>query len=270
MGYKEFIQSIIDTRGQWGIPKGQYFEAHHIVPRCLGGKGKRRQKHPNIIYLYANEHYMAHKLLAKENPGNAKIVFAWWCMLKGPHSEKNDFQIEADDYRKMKEMRKNINYPHSNESNKRRKDTMLSKKLKWYTNGEDELRSQECPEGYHLGRCNRIKSDLSFSRKGKPRPKIRGEGNGMYGKHHTKEWKDRLRKKNNLSKWYTNGKEERFSVACPAGFHIGRLLKKTKWITKGSQDILISENELQQYLNDGWVPGRNNIGGKKNGKKDKE
>ena len=43
--YKEFIENIIATRGQWNIPQGEYFEAHHIVPKCLGGNG-------NAIYIY--------------------------------------------------------------------------------------------------------------------------------------------------------------------------------------------------------------------------
>lgn len=34
MTYSEFIQSIINTRGQWNIPDGEYFENHHITPRC--------------------------------------------------------------------------------------------------------------------------------------------------------------------------------------------------------------------------------------------
>lgn len=31
--YKEYIQSIIDTRGQWNIPENEYYEGHHIIPK---------------------------------------------------------------------------------------------------------------------------------------------------------------------------------------------------------------------------------------------
>jgi len=80
MTYNEFIQNIIDTRGQWSdevknSPRG--CERHHIIPRCIGGEGDRRKKHPNIIWLYPSEHYIAHKLLALENPDNFKLVSAW-------------------------------------------------------------------------------------------------------------------------------------------------------------------------------------------------
>lgn len=80
--YNEFIQNIINTRGQWGIPADEYFECHHITPRCLGGEPKRYNKkrrlpHKNIIFLYPEEHYIAHKLLALENPDNYQIISAW-------------------------------------------------------------------------------------------------------------------------------------------------------------------------------------------------
>lgn len=53
MTYDEFIQNIIDTRGQWGIPEYEYHEAHHIIPKCLEGEPKHHsmhwQTHENII-----------------------------------------------------------------------------------------------------------------------------------------------------------------------------------------------------------------------------
>ena len=52
MTYNEFIQNIINTRGQWNIPANIYYEAHHIIPRCLGGLPNgcvHKSKHPNII-----------------------------------------------------------------------------------------------------------------------------------------------------------------------------------------------------------------------------
>lgn len=88
MTYNEFIQNIIDTRGQWNIPEGEYYEAHHIIPRCMGGlpkstaKRKKRREHPNIIWLYPDEHYKAHELLALENLDNMNLICAWNLMSK--------------------------------------------------------------------------------------------------------------------------------------------------------------------------------------------
>lgn len=72
MTYKEFIQQILDTRGKFGIPKGEYKERHHIIPKCMGGTNDK----DNLIDLYAREHFIAHKLLAEENPDNYSLVLA--------------------------------------------------------------------------------------------------------------------------------------------------------------------------------------------------
>lgn len=53
--YEKFIQGIIDARGQWNIPNGEYYENHHIVPKCMGGEPKDLKhgaKHKNSIWLY--------------------------------------------------------------------------------------------------------------------------------------------------------------------------------------------------------------------------
>lgn len=77
--YDRFIQNIIDTRGQWSPPT-DYWEGHHIIPKCLGGLGHTKQKHSNIIRLTAAEHFTAHKLLAEFFPNNSKLTYAFWAM----------------------------------------------------------------------------------------------------------------------------------------------------------------------------------------------
>ena len=64
MTYKEFIDNILSTRGNRGITDDEYYEVHHIVPKCMGGTDNLNNK----IRLYAKEHYEAHRLLALENP----------------------------------------------------------------------------------------------------------------------------------------------------------------------------------------------------------
>lgn len=73
MTYKEFIDDIIAERGYQGIDQTQPFEKHHIIPRCMGGSDDE----DNIIFLYLREHYIAHKLLALENPHNGRLLKAW-------------------------------------------------------------------------------------------------------------------------------------------------------------------------------------------------
>lgn len=77
--YMSFINQIIKLRGKWNPPM-KYWEGHHIIPKCLGGKGYSRSKHPNIIFLTAAEHFTAHKLLVECFPENEKLVYAFWAM----------------------------------------------------------------------------------------------------------------------------------------------------------------------------------------------
>lgn len=99
MTYNEFIQNIIDTRGQWNIPEGEHYENHHIVPRCMGGapsKYRHETKHENLIWLYPEEHYRAHELLVRENPQNFGLLSAWEYM-------SGDSQLTESEYKELKE-----------------------------------------------------------------------------------------------------------------------------------------------------------------------
>jgi hypothetical protein len=94
MTYNEFIQNILDVRGRFGIPVGEYKERHHIIPKCLGGL----DNDSNLIDLYAREHYEAHRLLAIENPDSAGLIFAWHQMSHGGGSTKQRLVVSQDEY----------------------------------------------------------------------------------------------------------------------------------------------------------------------------
>lgn len=111
--YEEFIQGIINTRGQWNIPDNEYFEVHHIVPKCLGGegeirKGRKRQTHPNLIFLYAREHFIAHKLLAQENPDNFSLVLAWSMMAFPKGKTQRNFEITPEEYESLRKLQSEV------------------------------------------------------------------------------------------------------------------------------------------------------------------
>lgn len=101
--YSEFIDNIIKSRGQWGITDDECFEGHHIIPRCLGGQGNPSRRDPNIVRLTPQEHYIAHKLLAEENPDNEKLLYAWHMMaFKKSGSQKRDYEISMEESAALK------------------------------------------------------------------------------------------------------------------------------------------------------------------------
>lgn len=62
----------------------EYYECHHIVPRCLGGSDDRK----NLVNLTAREHFVAHLCLIKIYPGNGSLVRAAVMMACGSSQHK--------------------------------------------------------------------------------------------------------------------------------------------------------------------------------------
>jgi len=84
MNYQRIYDQIIDRagKGERGKGQGTYYESHHIVPRCMGGSGKKS----NLILLTAREHFICHWLLVRIYPDDVKLAYALWgmCNQKSP------------------------------------------------------------------------------------------------------------------------------------------------------------------------------------------
>jgi len=68
MNYTKIYTSLIDNRQllyfdrkQLKKQKLEYYEHHHIIPRCMNGNNNIK----NLVYLTAREHFLAHWLLWK-------------------------------------------------------------------------------------------------------------------------------------------------------------------------------------------------------------
>ena len=91
--YEEFINNILETRGRFACGE-EYYERHHIVPKCIGGSNNE----DNLIDLYAREHFEAHRLLALENPENKSLVFSWYMMSHVKRSDQERYISSAEEY----------------------------------------------------------------------------------------------------------------------------------------------------------------------------
>lgn len=61
MNYQKVYNSLIQKRRENPPPSGEYCEAHHIIPKSLGGNNSKS----NLVRLTAREHLIAHALLLK-------------------------------------------------------------------------------------------------------------------------------------------------------------------------------------------------------------
>lgn len=60
MNYQKHYDLLIE-KARNRLEKTDYTERHHIIPKCIGGTNKKE----NLVDLTAEEHYIAHMLLAK-------------------------------------------------------------------------------------------------------------------------------------------------------------------------------------------------------------
>lgn len=216
MLYEEFIQDILDTRGRFNCVG--YHEKHHILPRCCGGIDEEE----NLIDLYANEHFIAHKLLAEENKDNYKLLFAWSAMAF-PNStyQSRENELTPEEYENLRIAVSIAMKEHPTTTPESSKKMVETRKR----NG-----SYEKPwcKGLNKENDDRVASfgkKVSEKRKkmfaeGKLK-KPAGEKNGMYGKHYH---------------WFNNGVEQCMCLECPEGWVKGRLTYKRKEYSKETRD----------------------------------
>ena len=92
--YEEFINNILETRGRFECGD-EYHERHHIVPKSCNGSDDEC----NLIDLFAQEHYEAHRLLALENQNNKSLVSAWWLMRHAKGNSKQEwYDVSPEEY----------------------------------------------------------------------------------------------------------------------------------------------------------------------------
>lgn len=108
--YEEYINRILSSRENIKDIEN-YQEKHHIKPKCLGGNDSK----DNLIFLYAQEHYCAHKILAKENPTIKGLQLAWWNMCQAK-KEGRIYKISKEEYSNAREKAGKImsDYMHEN------------------------------------------------------------------------------------------------------------------------------------------------------------
>ena len=167
--YEEFINNIFETRGRFSCGN-TYHERHHIKPKCLGGTDDE----DNLIDLFAREHFIAHKLLAQENPENNSLVYAWSCMAFIHSTVQERCELTPEEYEEariaLSEARKGK--LHSEETKRK-----ISEKAK------ERYKDPKYCEKMRQTYIDRYTDEV----RQKMKRDVAGKNNPMYGKHHTEE-----------------------------------------------------------------------------------
>jgi hypothetical protein len=190
--YEEYIYNILNGRGRFACGD-EYHERHHIVPRCMGGTDDKE----NLIDLFAEEHFEAHKLLAFENPGNDKLIYAWWAMSHLKDKNQKRVEVSAEDYKEAKSKYQEVckqrmtgdNNPMFGISPKERMDENTY--AQWRENIIQTTNSDEFKKQARDRNIGKKYSDDVNQKKGRS-----GSKHHMYGKHLSEETKQKLREVN--------------------------------------------------------------------------
>jgi hypothetical protein len=108
MNYQKVYNQIIQKSKLEARVKGGdiYYEAHHIIPKCLGGQGKAHQwrTHSNLTLLTAKEHRVAHACLHLINPHNQKLALAYVKMFYGNGYQNRSGKVDSKLYTAAREL----------------------------------------------------------------------------------------------------------------------------------------------------------------------
>lgn len=94
MNYQKIYNNII-KRGQDRIfEAGEYYEIHHIFPKCMGGLNNSE----NLVKLTAKEHFLCHWLLCRIYPEVIKLSQAFWIMCHSSYKKELIYKFTARTY----------------------------------------------------------------------------------------------------------------------------------------------------------------------------
>lgn len=128
MNYTSIYQKIIKSAQERASSKKEanlilgYSEAHHIIPRCMGGTNELK----NIAHLSAREHFICHILLVKMYPTEYGLLEACHRMMYDKQGNKlngksyNNIKKKYSDYRKTQNKNNNNGIAKSAEKHKGR------------------------------------------------------------------------------------------------------------------------------------------------------
>ena len=136
MDYKKIYDCIIQNAIDENRIKGEgvYYEAHHIIPKCMGGSGVEKQwkTHSNIVLLKAKEHWLCHLLLCEIYPTESKLKIALWALMHVRNrNQKRDYRISGKQYDRIRtqsaEENRKIALSYGERSDEYRKNISISK-----------------------------------------------------------------------------------------------------------------------------------------------
>jgi hypothetical protein len=133
--YDDLMQSRLSIKKERYAQKkqGAYFEGHHIIPKAKGGVGTSHNgvNHPNIVFLTAREHFLAHWLLWRIYRDRASALAFHKMMSTNDHQTRTkssrgyeEARLAFSETNKGNQYGKGKTRTHSDEERRRQSETM--------------------------------------------------------------------------------------------------------------------------------------------------
>jgi len=230
MNYQKLYDKIVENSKKKNRTKkgNEYFESHHIFPKCLGGIDNKE----NRVFLTFREHFICHWLLCKIYKNDKEKYYKLSTAFRRMCS-KNEFQ------------ERNISSKHYEIVKKHERD---AKKGVAIGGAKIKKRSEEW------------KNNISKSLIGRPNTWMKNKTyEEIYKKEDLEKIKlSRKKSKNKNSITINDGNVMKFidkNSAIPEGWIRGRIKDdvKRKWYNNNEIEKCFNINE---YISEQWKPGR--------------
>ena len=242
-----------------------YYEKHHIIPRCINGTDEKE----NLVLLTGKEHYVCHKLLTYVYKENRKIACAFHRMTFDKSGRCN---ISSRDYAYAKFLKATI--PISEETRQKMRDSSKEyTKSTEYRNNMSILCSGEKNGMFGKKHSIKTKQKLKINHRGgvknhteetkKKMSELKmGVKNSMFGVTPWNKGRKNVYSKETIEKMKKPKSEEhKKKLRKPKSEEHKQKLRKPhnqSWLYNKELNvsILVNKNNLQEYLDIGYIPGR--------------
>lgn len=195
MNYQKIYDQIIEKAKKECRSKEDefYYEAHHILPKFLGGEGKTHQWkwHPNLVLLTAREHFLCHWLLARIYPSNRKAVYTFYKMCNSGNQYQRRVKVSSRIYKEAKELFSKSDKTLSQAARLRRSEIAKQNPSRGMLGKSHSSETIEKIKQSNKGkkRSDETRKKMSESKKGKP-----SNNKGNVGKYvHSEETKEKMK-----------------------------------------------------------------------------
>lgn len=275
MNHRKVYESII-ARAKDRAELIEEYDVHHIFPKALGGSNKKE----NLVKLYLREHFICHLLLAKIYGGK---------MFKAAFMMSANFRYNSKQYRAFREQHSKQMTGDNNPARKypctdkkRHLNSIQSKDRRWLNDGVNSSMAKGAEidillaAGWRFGRLmtESLKTGTAIGgkktgghNKGVPcsdeqrkaiSEKLTGNTPWNKGGKMPIEFGEKVaaRQRGKTQSAESNEKRANSMRGKKHPWQTVSNTKGKKWITDGTTNKMVVEDDLHRYLDLGWTAGQ--------------